>query len=55
MVLIVKAKGKNDLVETKRGKNFAELDLPIDLTQNDESPELIEAEDESEGEDGVIV
>ena len=31
LVLIVEAKGKNDLVETKRGKKFANLDLPINL------------------------
>ena len=30
--MINEAKGKNDLVETKRGKKFCDLDLPIDLT-----------------------
>ena len=29
LVLIVEGKGKNDLVETKRGKKFADLDLPL--------------------------
>ena len=31
LVLIVegKGKGKNDLVEAKRGKKFADLDLPV--------------------------
>ena len=54
LVLIVKTKGKNDLVETKRGKNFATLNLPIDLTQDDEAqPELI-AEDESEDEEDIV-
>ena len=41
LVLIVEGKGKNDLVETKRGKKFADLDLPIDLT-TDESPALLD-------------
>ena len=44
LVLIVEGKGKNDLVETKRGKKFADLDLPIDLTAADDAgevPELI--------------
>ena len=44
LVLIVEGKGKNDLVETKRGKNFYMLDLPIDLTAVDDAgevPELI--------------
>ena len=40
LVLIDEAKGKNDLVETKRGKNFYMLDLPIDLTAED-SPTLV--------------
>ena len=39
LVLIIEAKGKNDLVETKRGKKFAALDLPIDLT---DEPPLVE-------------
>ena len=39
LVLIVEANGKNDLVETKRGKNFYMLDLPIDLTED--TPTLI--------------
>ena len=49
LVLIIEAKGKNDLVETKRGKKFVDLDLPIDLTSDstlgDElasAPELFE-------------
>ena len=44
LVLIIEAKGKNDLVETKRGKKFANLDLPIDITDADDAgevPELI--------------
>lgn len=32
LVLVVKAKGRNNLVETKGGKNFNKLDLLIDLT-----------------------
>ena len=55
LVRIVEVKGKNDLVRTKHGKNFAKLDLPIYLTQDtNESPELIK-EDESEGEDEDII
>ena len=37
LVLIAEAKGKNDLVETKRGKNFYLLDLPIDLSTESDS------------------
>ena len=47
LVLIDEAKGKNDLVETKRGKNFYMLDLPIDLTAKETStliPESLAAE-----------
>ena len=40
LVLIAEARGKNDLVETKRGKKFQDLDLPIDLTEDD-TPELV--------------
>ena len=32
LVLIIEGKGKNDLVETKRGKKFADLDLPSDFS-----------------------
>ena len=32
LVLIYEAKGKNNLVEKKRGKKSRNLDLPIDLT-----------------------
>ena len=46
LVLIVEAKGVHDLVETKRGKHFANLDLPIDLTNDTgEVPDLIPAAD----------
>ena len=41
LVLIAEAKGKNDLVETKRGKKFQDLDLPIDLTMEEDTPELV--------------
>ena len=41
LVLIVEAKGKNDLVETKRGKNFYKLDLPIDLTDSDSDTQML--------------
>ena len=41
LVLIVEGKGKNDLVETKRGKKIADLDLPIDLTVDD-APVLLD-------------
>jgi len=40
IVLIAELKGKNDLVETKRGKKFQDLDLPIDL-MGDDTPELV--------------
>ena len=38
LVLIDEAKGKNDLVEKKRGKKFYQLDLPIDLTDENSAP-----------------
>ena len=41
LVMINEAKGKNDLVETKRGKKFRDLDLPIDFTY--EEPALLNA------------
>ena len=40
LVLIAEAKGKNNIVEMKRGKKFQDLDLPIDLT-GDNTPELV--------------
>ena len=43
LVLIVEAKGKNDLVETKRGKKWASLDLPIDLTNEDDTVDVPES------------
>ena len=36
LVLIAEAKGKNDLVETKRGKKNTELDIPIDKMGDEE-------------------
>ena len=41
LVLINEAKGKNDLVEEKRGKKFRNLDLPVDLTHEEDTPELV--------------
>ena len=38
LILIHEGKGKNDLVETKRGKQFRGLDLPVDLTRPDPEP-----------------
>ena len=40
LVLIIEGKGKNDLVETKRGKKFADLDLPFDFTTTVIQPAL---------------
>ena len=52
LVLIVEVKGKNDLVETKRGKNFYKLDLPIDLTESDsDTPMMV---DEFRNEDELL-
>ena len=36
LVLPADAKGKTDLLETKRGKSFARLDLPINKTGDEE-------------------
>ena len=52
LALIIEAKGKNDLVEEKRGKKWSSLDLLVNLTDvcdNDVpelEPELLDEEDD---------
>ena len=43
LLLIIEANGKNDLVEKKRDQKYANLDLPIDLTDDDDVPDIIPA------------
>ena len=60
LFLITEAKGINDLVETKLGKKSQDLNLPIDLTMEEDTPDLVpkllpidEGEEEFGQEDAV--
>ena len=41
LVLIAEAKGKNNLMETKQGKKFQDLDLTIDLEMEENTPDMV--------------
>jgi len=52
LVLIIEGRGSNDLVETKRGKKFRNLDMPVGFLESTTETRTSVTENNSYGLDG---